>query len=83
MVMTFLPLRWYTSSALNFVQRTFLKDSSTNKNIPIQAIGLSLYEALPGTTAEQIGNEVIRTQWLSVFSLLDREMPRIPNSQGT
>ncbi|KAG8220925.1 phosphoribosyltransferase-like protein [Butyriboletus roseoflavus] len=46
------------------VLRTFLKDSSTNKNIPIQAIGLSLYEALPGTTAEQIGIEVIRTQWL-------------------
>jgi hypothetical protein len=46
------------------VLRTFLKDSSTNKNIPIQAIGLSLYEALPGTTAEQIGNKVIRTQWL-------------------
>ncbi|KAG6381602.1 phosphoribosyltransferase-like protein [Boletus reticuloceps] len=44
--------------------RTFLKDPSTNKNIPIQAIGLSLYEALPGTTAEQIGHEVIRTQWL-------------------
>ncbi|KAF8449048.1 phosphoribosyltransferase-like protein [Boletus edulis BED1] len=46
------------------VLRTFLKDPSTNKNIPIQAIGLSLYEALPGTTAEQIGHEVIRTQWL-------------------
>lgn len=47
-----------------FVQRTFLKDPSTKKNIPIYAIGLSLYESLPGTTAEQIGNEVVRTQWL-------------------
>ncbi|KAF9245248.1 phosphoribosyltransferase-like protein [Melanogaster broomeanus] len=46
------------------VLRTFLKDPSTRKNIPIQAIGLSLYESLPGTTAEQLGNEVIRTQWL-------------------
>ncbi|THG99146.1 hypothetical protein EW026_g3153 [Hermanssonia centrifuga] len=46
------------------VLRTFLKDASTKRNIPIVAIGLSLYEALPGTTAEQIGTEVIRTQWL-------------------
>jgi hypothetical protein len=40
------------------------------RNIPIHAIGLSLYEALPGTTAEQIGNEVIRTQWLCVLLFL-------------
>ncbi|KAG2157848.1 phosphoribosyltransferase-like protein [Suillus bovinus] len=46
------------------VLRTFLKDSSTKRNIPIQAIGLSLYESLPGTTAEQLGGEVVRTQWL-------------------
>ena len=46
------------------LQRTFLKDSSTKRNIPIVAIGLSLYESLPGTTAEQIGAEVVRTQWL-------------------
>ncbi|KAH7914823.1 PRTase-like protein [Hygrophoropsis aurantiaca] len=46
------------------VLRTFLKDPSTKTNIPIQAIGLSLYESLPGTTAEQLGSEVIRTQWL-------------------
>ncbi|TDL23792.1 PRTase-like protein [Rickenella mellea] len=46
------------------VLRTFLKDPSTKRNIPIHAIGLSLYESLPGTTAEQIGNQVIRTQWL-------------------
>ncbi|KIP10041.1 hypothetical protein PHLGIDRAFT_66461 [Phlebiopsis gigantea 11061_1 CR5-6] len=46
------------------VLRTFLKDTSTKRNIPIVAIGLSLYESLPGTTAEQIGTEVVRTQWL-------------------
>ncbi|KAI5124202.1 hypothetical protein M0805_005052 [Coniferiporia weirii] len=46
------------------VLRTFLKDPETKRNIPIYAIGLSLYESLPGTTAEQVGNEVIRTQWL-------------------
>ncbi|KIK95668.1 hypothetical protein PAXRUDRAFT_826784 [Paxillus rubicundulus Ve08.2h10] len=46
------------------VLRTFLKDPSTKRNIPIQAIGLSLYESLPGTTAEQLGSQVIRTQWL-------------------
>ncbi|KAG2042511.1 hypothetical protein BDR03DRAFT_990244 [Suillus americanus] len=46
------------------VMRTFLKDPSTKRNIPIQAIGLSLYESLPDTTAEQLGGEVIRTQWL-------------------
>jgi uncharacterized protein len=45
-------------------QRTFLKDPSTKKNIPIQAIGLSLYESLPGTTEDQLGQEVLRTQWL-------------------
>ncbi|TFK51729.1 PRTase-like protein [Heliocybe sulcata] len=46
------------------VLRTFLKDASTKRNIPIYAIGLSLYESLPGTTAEQIGAQVVRTQWL-------------------
>ncbi|KAH9945720.1 hypothetical protein B0H21DRAFT_860285 [Amylocystis lapponica] len=50
--------------AIGALRRTFLKDKSTKRNIPIHAIGLSLYESLPGTTAEQIGNEVIRTQWL-------------------
>ncbi|OJA14640.1 hypothetical protein AZE42_02675 [Rhizopogon vesiculosus] len=40
------------------VLRTFLKDPSTAKTIPIKAIGLSLYEPLPGTTAEQCGTEM-------------------------
>ncbi|KAA1087933.1 hypoxanthine-guanine phosphoribosyltransferase [Puccinia graminis f. sp. tritici] len=52
------------------VLRTFLKDSS-KKNIPIQAIGLSLYEDLGTTdetdglpnTEEKVGKEVVRTQW--------------------
>lgn len=60
------------------VLRTFLRDPN-KKNIPIQAIGLSLYEDL-GThdpddglpnTAEKIGKEVVRTQWLD-FSTLGR-----------
>lgn len=46
------------------VLRTFLKNPERKGNIPIHAIGLSLYESLPGLTAEQIGAEVIRTQWL-------------------
>ncbi|RDB20894.1 Xanthine phosphoribosyltransferase 1 [Hypsizygus marmoreus] len=47
------------------VMRTFLREETANKSLQIQAIGLSLYEPLPGTTAEQLGNEVVRTQWLS------------------
>ncbi|OJT01888.1 Hypoxanthine-guanine phosphoribosyltransferase [Trametes pubescens] len=46
------------------VMRTFLKNPERKGNIPIHAIGLSLYESLPGLTAEQIGAQVIRTQWL-------------------
>ncbi|KAF8638948.1 hypothetical protein AX16_010422 [Volvariella volvacea WC 439] len=46
------------------VMRTFLREVTDKKALQIQAIGLSLYEPVPGTTAEQIGNEVIRTQWL-------------------
>jgi len=44
--------------------RTFLREETGNKTLQIQAIGLSLYEPLEGTKAEQIGQEVIRTQWL-------------------
>ncbi|KAG2011564.1 hypothetical protein CC2G_011666 [Coprinopsis cinerea AmutBmut pab1-1] len=46
------------------VMRTFLRGETHNKTLQIQAIGLSLYEPIEGSTAEQIGNEVIRTQWL-------------------
>ena len=47
-----------------FEQRTFIKDPATKRNIPIQAIGLSLYESLPDTTEEMIGSQIVRTQWL-------------------
>ncbi|GLB41963.1 putative phosphoribosyltransferase [Lyophyllum shimeji] len=47
------------------VMRTFLRETTENKSLQIQAIGLSLYEPLPGTSQEQIGKEVVRTQWLS------------------
>jgi len=46
------------------LKRTFLREETGKKTIQIQAIGLSLYEPIEGTTAEQIGSEVIRTQWL-------------------
>ncbi|KAF8631913.1 hypothetical protein AX15_002170 [Amanita polypyramis BW_CC] len=45
------------------VMRTFLR-AETKKPLQIQAIGLSLYEPIPGTTVQQIGREVIRKQWL-------------------
>ena len=60
------------------ILRSFLKQPGS-PNIPIQAIGLSLYEMLPendpksGTTTpgavEQIGHKVTRTQWLDLTSL--------------
>jgi hypothetical protein len=50
-------------------QRTFLKRPDAHKNVPIYAICLSLYEPVPGVTNEQIGSEVIRTQWLYVTLL--------------
>lgn len=58
--------------------RSFLKRTGA-PNIPIQAIGLSLYEQLPshmtnGTNTpdsevEAIGTKVTRTQWLDLSSL--------------
>ncbi|KAI1841867.1 hypothetical protein JX265_010823 [Neoarthrinium moseri] len=60
------------------ILRSFLKRAGS-PNIPIQAIGLSLYEQLPemdpksGTSTpgavEQIGHRVTRTQWLDLSSL--------------
>lgn len=32
--------------------------------MPIQAIGLALYEEVAGSSAENMGREVVRTQWL-------------------
>lgn len=51
--------------------RTFLKKEG-EKNIPIQAIGLSLYEDMGTGDEECIGKEVIRTQWLD-FGALARQ----------
>lgn len=60
--------------------RTFLKGEG-GRNIPIQAIGLSLYEELGTTTGEEaigqeekLGKEVIRTQWLDFSTLGSRPL---------
>lgn len=56
------------------ILRSFLKQPGT-PNIPIQAIGLSLYEQLPVVNGsdvdvvEEIGTKVMRTQWLDFSSL--------------
>ncbi|KAJ7432647.1 hypothetical protein B0H11DRAFT_2124648 [Mycena galericulata] len=46
------------------VMRTFLREITEHKALQIQAIGLSLYEPVEGTSVNLIGQEVIRTQWL-------------------
>ena len=49
--------------------RSFLKKPGS-PNIPIQAIGLSLYEQLTNSDpVEQPGTKVTRTQWLDLSSL--------------
>lgn len=51
------------------ILRSFLKKSGS-PNIPIQAIGLSLYESLgTDTEVEEPGTKVTRTQWLDLSSL--------------
>jgi hypothetical protein len=63
-----------------------LKDPSTTRSIPIQVVGLSLYESLPGTTAEQCGSEVIRTQWLygvSLYQLIQMTMINVSNRDSS
>lgn len=58
------------------ILRSFLKQDG-QPNIPIQAIGLSLYEELPVSheanktvgMVDQIGTKVTRTQWLDFTSL--------------
>ncbi|EFX00626.1 xanthine-guanine phosphoribosyl transferase [Grosmannia clavigera kw1407] len=51
------------------ILRSFLKKPGS-PNIPIQAIGLSLYESLPtDDVAEEPGTKVTRTQWLDLSSL--------------
>ncbi|TKA70609.1 hypothetical protein B0A49_07256 [Cryomyces minteri] len=51
------------------ILRSFLKRPGST-NIPIQAIGLSLYESLTTDSAvEEPGTKVTRTQWLDLSSL--------------
>ncbi|GAM88079.1 hypothetical protein ANO11243_061090 [Dothideomycetidae sp. 11243] len=51
------------------ILRSFLKRPGS-PNIPIQAIGLSLYESLgTDTEVEEPGTKVTRTQWLDLSSL--------------
>merc|ERR1711977_356952 len=51
------------------ILRSFLKKPGS-PNIPIQAIGLSLYEQLSGSDpVEAPGTKVTRTQWLDLSSL--------------
>lgn len=51
------------------ILRSFLKRPGS-PNIPIQAIGLSLYESLgDDTQVEEIGTKVTRTQWLDLTAL--------------
>jgi hypoxanthine phosphoribosyltransferase len=52
----------------NFPDRSFLKRPGS-PNIPIQAIGLSLYESLGSDPVEEPGTKVTRTQWLDLSSL--------------
>jgi len=63
------------------ILRSFLKQPGS-PNIPIQAIGLSLYEQLPSShpsrvstpgEIEQLGTKVTRTQWLDLTSLGEME----------
>ncbi|KAL7275803.1 hypoxanthine-guanine phosphoribosyltransferase [Rhizina undulata] len=56
------------------ILRSFLKTPGA-PNIPIQAIGLSLYEQIPNSNDEEsIGTKVTRTQWLDFSSLRDTEL---------
>ncbi|GMF01232.1 hypothetical protein B5S28_g1646 [[Candida] boidinii] len=48
--------------------RSFLKQQGET-NIPIQAIGLSLYENMGSSDVDTIGKEVVRTQWLDFGAL--------------
>lgn len=62
------------------ILRSFLKKPG-NPNIPIQAIGLSLYESLPETfggnstpgVPEVPGTKVTRTQWLDLTAIGEME----------
>lgn len=55
------------------ILRTFLKVPG-QKNIPIQAIGLVLYEDLGTGVEEMIGTEVKRTQWLDFSAMSGKSL---------
>ncbi|RPA97810.1 PRTase-like protein [Choiromyces venosus 120613-1] len=56
------------------ILRSFLKTPGS-PNIPIQAIGLSLYEKLAKEgPEEEIGTKVTRTQWLDFTSLANTDL---------
>jgi hypoxanthine phosphoribosyltransferase len=60
---------WIASLIDPVANRSFLKRSG-DPNIPIQAIGLSLYEDLGRDDPEEVpGTKVTRTQWLDLSSL--------------
>jgi uncharacterized protein len=50
------------------ILRSFIKRPD-QPNIPIQAIGLSLYESFSSGPVEELGTKVTRTQWLDLSSL--------------
>ncbi|KAF7552791.1 hypothetical protein G7Z17_g4074 [Cylindrodendrum hubeiense] len=54
------------------ILRSFLKQPGS-PNIPIQAIGLSLYESLGNDEVEAPGTKVTRTQWLDMTALGEME----------
>jgi uncharacterized protein len=54
------------------ILRSFLKQPGS-PNIPIQAIGLSLYESLGNDEVEEPGTKVTRTQWLDLSALGEME----------
>lgn len=54
------------------ILRSFLKQPGS-PNIPIQAIGLSLYESLGNDEVEEPGTKVTRTQWLDMTALGEME----------
>lgn len=59
------------------ILRTFLKEPG-QKNIPIQAIGLTLYEDLGlADDVETVGAQVIRTQWLDFGTMAQRSVDLI------
>ena len=63
-----IPRRSPNADAVGRPCSTFLKKPGS-PNIPIQAIGLSLYEELGTSKVEEIGTKVTRTQWLDLSSL--------------